>query len=266
MEDGKQILFRQVGRDVYHNTWHTIGRNMIIYIHRGKGRLVCSEKSYPIAEGVLCFVGAQKFHYTLSDDPSCYERSKVFLNEEELRRVLPLFAKSEKFHKIFHPDALVYAQLSGEDALQARRLLEEMEKSSTGERYSEAVFLADYARLLVLLEQNKLESIAPSVGHIYKAIEYINAHITENLQMDEICAAVPISKYYFCREFKKAMGMTAMEYILKTRITLAQEMLLKEKLSVSEISESCGFSSISYFCRSFRKETGMTPLAYRKNG
>jgi AraC-like DNA-binding protein len=56
-----------------------------------------------------------------------------------------------------------------------------------------------------------------------------------------------------------------MNYILKTRIILAQDMLSKEKLSVAEISERCGFSSISYFCRVFKNETGKTPLEYRRH-
>ena len=39
----------------------------------------------------------------------------------------------------------------------------------------------------------------------------------------------------------------------------------KERLSVTEISNRCGFSSISYFSRVFRQDTGMTPLQYKKS-
>lgn len=47
---------------------------------------------------------------------------------------------------------------------------------------------------------------------------------------------------------------------------MAQGMLRKDAFSVSEVSERCGFSSVSYFCRAFKDETGMTPLQYRKSG
>jgi len=260
----QEIIFHQRGKDDYHNIWHTIGRNMIIYIHSGSGRIVCSEKSYPIEEGVLCFIGAHKFHYTLSDDPSCYDRSKVFADSDGFHRLLQLFPEQLGMHKLLHADALVYAQLKGEEAIEAERLFAEIAAYQMRGKYADTVLLADYTRLLVLLDRNILESIAPSAGHIYKAIEYINSHITEELKIEEICAAVPISKYYFCREFKKAMGLTVMEYILKTRLTLAQTMLIKEKASISEISESCGFSSISYFCRVFKQELGMAPSHYRR--
>lgn len=260
----QRIIYRQKGKDYYHNIWHTIGQNMLIYIHAGTGRIVCSEKSYPIESCVLCFVGSRKLHYTLSDDPACYERSKVFAENEELYKILAFFKEKEKMSKLFHEDAFVYAFLTGEDAAEAERLLREIRICTEQGSYATAVSLSDYIRLLILLDKNILESIAPSSGHIYKAIEYINGHITEKLEIEDICAAVPISKYYFCREFKKTTGMTVMEYILKTRITLAGDMLLKEELSVSEISESCGFSSISFFCRCFKQETGKTPLQYRK--
>ena len=95
------------------------------------------------------------------------------------------------------------------------------------------------------------------------AIEYINRHIFEHIGIDEICAAVHSSKYHFCRQFKNATGFTVMEYILKTRLILAKDMLLKNELTVSEISEKCGFSSVSYFSRVFRQEMGMSPLKYR---
>ena len=56
-----------------------------------------------------------------------------------------------------------------------------------------------------------------------------------------------------------------MEYILKSRIALAKELLYTSKKSISEISEDCGFSSLSYFSRSFKAEVGLTPLQYHKN-
>ena len=83
--------------------------------------------------------------------------------------------------------------------------------------------------------------------------------------IDDICAAINSSKYHFCRQFKKHTGLTVMEYILKTRIILAKTELIKTNLSITEISERLGFSSVSYFCRAFKAESGLTPLQYRKS-
>ena len=58
--------------------------------------------------------------------------------------------------------------------------------------------------------------------------------------------------------------MTAMEYVLKTRIAAAKGLLLSGTLSVNEISERCGFSSISYFSQKFKEETGVTASEFRR--
>ena len=58
--------------------------------------------------------------------------------------------------------------------------------------------------------------------------------------------------------------MTVMDYVLKTRIMMAKELLSNGLTSVTEISEACGFSSISYFSQAFKNLTGTTPLKYRK--
>lgn len=76
--------------------------------------------------------------------------------------------------------------------------------------------------------------------------------------------AVNISKYYFCRQFKERTGLTIMNYVLKTRIILAKNELKKTELSISEISQKYGFSSVSYFCRVFKEEERCSPLQYRK--
>jgi transcriptional regulator GlxA family with amidase domain len=55
-----------------------------------------------------------------------------------------------------------------------------------------------------------------------------------------------------------------MEYVLKTRLAAAAELLSATELSVTEIGVRCGFSSPAYFSRVFKEETGLSPLRYRK--
>jgi AraC-like DNA-binding protein len=94
-------------------------------------------------------------------------------------------------------------------------------------------------------------------------VEYINTNIFSELSIDAICAAIHTSKYHFCRQFKKATGLTVSNYILKTRIVMAEGMLQNSDATIGEVSEKCGFCSISYFCRVFKDETGMTPRQYK---
>ncbi len=258
------IIFHQIGMDGYYKTWHTTGQNMLLYMHGGGGSIVSTEKNCPIKKGGLCFIGANRFHYTLPDDPKEYDRSKVFLSNEALERILDLFPEELQIKSVFNPTTLVFAQLTEEEQRFTEQILEEINRNADDKHYSEAVLLSCYLRLLVYLNKSTNEIAAASSDVTQKAVEYINSHIAENISIDDICAAIPMSKYHFCRKFKQATGLTVMDYVLQTRLVAAKHMLSSESFPVSEISGKCGFSSISYFCRVFKESTGMSPLQYRR--
>lgn len=54
-----------------------------------------------------------------------------------------------------------------------------------------------------------------------------------------------------------------MDYVNFYRIQIALEMLTSTTRTITEISEMCGFSSLSYFGKVFRQHTGVTPVQYR---
>jgi len=258
------IIFHEIGMDNYYKTWHTTGRNMLLYIHSDGGSIVSTEKNHPITKGGLCFIGANKFHYTLPDDPKFYDRSKVFISNEQLESILRLFPEDLKMAAAFSPNSLVCTQLDAEEQRLADRIFAEISEHSEEKYYSEALLLSGYMRLLVCLNRRKNENHSAPADVMQKAVEYINRNIADNISIDDICAAVHISKYHFCRKFKKITGLTVMDYVLETRIVAAKNMLSSEAFPVSEISGKCGFSSISYFCRVFKESTGMSPLQYRR--
>lgn len=260
----KNIRIRQTGFDNRYNTWHTLNRNMILYCHSGSGSIVDRQGHYPIVPGCLCFVGANRFYYTLPDIPAEYIRSKVFLSGQELEKVLRLFPESLDMHVRFSPDTLAYAQTSPAQTQQIEALFGELQEYQGRECYHDALLTGSYIRLLVYLNENATDAVYPASGMVQKAIAYINSHIHEDVCIDGICRAIHVSKYYFCKKFKQATGLTVMNYILKTRIITAKNMLENTSLSIGQVSEGCGFSSQSYFCRVFKEDSGMTPLQYQK--
>lgn len=257
-----KILIRQTGFDSNYKTWHTNGNDMLIYTHSNGGSIVCNEKIYPIKSGVLCFIGAKKYHYTMPDETGSYQRSKVFAESGEFKRILSHFPES--FAETFGEESFVYAEIPEADRPRVEALFDEMALSHGDPIHGEAVFASCFTRLLVYISQNAIDAISLPHGFMHKAVEYVNQNICTQVSIESICARVHMSKYHFCRSFKKATGLTVMEYVLKTRLILAQNMLKKENLAVSEVSERCGFSSVSYFCRVFKEEIGVTPLAYRR--
>ena len=234
------IWYHHRGMDPFYKIWHVTNQNMLIYMHSDGGSIVCSEKLYPIKDGVLCFVGSRKYHYTMPDEPGDYDRSKVFVTDEELQKILALFPESAAFQKLFTEEAFVYAGMGEKQRPEVERLYEEMAKCTDKDVYGDVVRLSNYAKLLAYLSENILESVSPTVGLMYRALDYINNNICEEIGVDDICAAVHSSKYHFCRQFKKATGMTMVTYLNAVRCETARKLLLKRKYKYELI-----------FCRGF---------------
>lgn len=257
-----KIAYREKGRDSLFKIWHASKESMIILMHSDGGSIVCREKTFPIQPGTLCFVGAEKLHYTMPDRPDRYDRSKLFFPAQVTERLAALLPDDRNLTR-FGEDSFVCTRLNEEDRSSAEEIFREID-AAKNTPYADRIFLSGCLKLLTLLERKADEVTGVSTDAMGHAIEYINRNLSSGLTVDRICRAVHVSKYHFCRKFKRSTGLTVMNYVLKTRIVSAKNLLRKTSRSVSEISEDCGFSSISYFCRVFKQDVGVSPLEYRK--
>ena len=108
------------------------------------------------------------------------------------------------------------------------------------------------SRLLSKEGLRRAQLLAPALSKIFKEYD-------RRLSIDELAECCNISKYYFCRLFKEEMGMTAVEYITKHRISLAEALLREGKKSIQQTAYLCGFEDISYFYRCYKKVKGVSP-------
>ncbi len=257
-----EMIYRERGRDAMFKIWHATEEATFIYTYSDGGSIVCSEKAYPIKRGTLCFIGSGKYHYTMPSNPETYERTKLFVSQSELLELLRLLGGN--LGSKYSEGAFVYAEIPEDKRESLENELMEYSKIDSKDGFSSAMIGCCALKLVALAERYSKESVPSASGIVGRAIEYINNNIFEDIGIDDICKAVHVSKYYFCRSFKAKTKMSVMQYVLKTRIVMAGVMLEKERISVTEVSSRCGFSSVSYFSRAFKCETGMTPLEYRR--
>lgn len=97
-----------------------------------------------------------------------------------------------------------------------------------------------------------------------KAIAMIHERYSEKLTIEELSKAARLSKSTFIRKFVDICKMPPNEYITKTRLEMAENMLSDATFPLSEIAEKCGFYDSAHFSRTFKKRTGITPSEYRK--
>jgi AraC-like DNA-binding protein len=98
---------------------------------------------------------------------------------------------------------------------------------------------------------------------IAKAKQFIEEHHTEELSLGQVAQAVHTSVFYFCKLFKKATGLNFTEFVSRTRVEKAKNLLLNPNLRVSEIAYEVGFQSLTHFNRIFKKIVGQSPTEYR---
>ncbi len=97
---------------------------------------------------------------------------------------------------------------------------------------------------------------------IARAIQHMNRYCDQNLTLEDYASMCNMSKYHFLRVFKSVTGTTPLEYRSRIRVDLAKELLKNSNFSISEISESLGYSSLAYFSAAFKKATGISPTEY----
>jgi AraC-like DNA-binding protein len=80
----------------------------------------------------------------------------------------------------------------------------------------------------------------------------------------DAAAKVGYDYAYISKFFKNKAGMSFRQYVNCLRILASKQLLATTSQSISEIGETCGFSSTRAFDREFYAQTGSTPSDYRK--
>jgi AraC family transcriptional regulator len=92
-----------------------------------------------------------------------------------------------------------------------------------------------------------------------KVIDYINAHLEQDLSLIELAALVQMSPHYFSHLFKQSMGISAHQYVIRCRVERAKNLLLQGNASIAEVAYKVGFANQSHLNRHFKRLLGITP-------
>ncbi len=103
-----------------------------------------------------------------------------------------------------------------------------------------------------------------TVRRIRRAIEFIDADIARQLDLNVLAAVACMARYHFLRRFRDVTGETPHQFILRRRLARADELLVQTAWSAAEIGRACGFSEPSTFSSAFRAARGLPPLAWRR--
>lgn len=108
------------------------------------------------------------------------------------------------------------------------------------------------------------EKTSKSQKYVLETIQYIQAHYSTKILLDDIASAVHISSRYLSKIFYEETGITILGYLNIYRINQAIRLMENEKLALADISEQVGLNDIHHFSKLFRKIINLSPQKYRK--
>ena len=97
------------------------------------------------------------------------------------------------------------------------------------------------------------------------AVLYIEGHYGDNIILSDISANAGINHTTLTALMKEELGCTAIEYLMKYRITVAKKQLEFTSVPIKDIANMTGFKTVQHFSRVFKAQTGATPAKFRKS-
>lgn len=262
---GIQIGFYSVPGGYHPLHWHD--ELEILYYLNGNTNIDIERRIYRLIPKQVIVIDSKQIHSTHSSDATamfvCIHISKAKLleyvpNPESYAiRCLPAEITEENAHPYLEicrlAEALVQLYLKDAPFFSLE---------------AEGIILQMFARLLehfsVRILPEKTAQTLSSKERFRGIIAYINEHYAEPLTLTELAAHTGLAREYFCRYFKKNMGISFLEYVSEVRLSHIYHDLLHTGTPISELMESNGFTNQKLFNHSFKKRYGCTPSQARR--
>jgi len=221
-----------------HNKWE------IMYYLNGEGVLATTGKGIPFKKGSIIIVPPKIIHGSVSN--------QSFTN-------ISISGDFEGYFMFNEP-----VVLEDNHYYEGERLA----KLVFDNRYTDTAYLSALctAYICYLLQNVECKS------SVRTAVSNIITRLTENFSDPnlDVCQILKQSGYaedYIRAEFKKQTSLTPVQFLTKTRIEHARQLLeiYGQSITVSEVMCACGFEDLTYFSRRFKQFTGCSPDTYRKS-
>lgn len=226
----------------------------VCYTTQGHGRLVYDGKEYDFYPGDCFFIDCRKEHYYYTVGPGDWVHHGLQLRGYQLGELFEWFYDQHSVKVSLGVSEKVFV------------LFMEIAEACNAERVNNELLLnlLLWELLTKIISCDQIVSRVQLPKRLANVCRYIEREFAGIRSIDEIAEACYMSKFYLCREFKKCMGQTVVEYLTAVRLNRAKLLLSASDLPVEEIAYEVGYTP-NYFFSIFKKMEGVTPLKYRKN-
>lgn len=131
--------------------------------------------------------------------------------------------------------------------------------------------LADIIFILIIrayLNQENIEQgflMALKDERISSSLKSMHEFPEKEWTIEQLATKAGMSRSLYCKEFKRSVGETPLNYLTNWRIIKSKEFLSATKENISEVAAKVGYQSEAAFNRLFKTKVGVTPAIYRRN-
>lgn len=246
----------------YNNNYYEI-----LYVIDGNRKIVFENgKEYTLNQSSIALVQPGVMYKTLSASPKKQSKIIVIASQlfvEELCRAFSREMFSCFDYGVINMDADT-RQIVNTNLNQLRARYNS--KNSFSDDHKIHFLNIVYALSQYMKKEDKTQNDIPkNVDVVYEVKKYINVNFTQKLSLSELAKMFSVSEGHLSRTFKKKTGTTISQYITTLRLTSARRLLESSSMSVRDIAENVGFSSLNHFDKIFKKDHGFTPSEYMKD-
>ncbi|MFZ2990162.1 helix-turn-helix domain-containing protein, partial [Ideonella sp.] len=167
-------------------------------------------------------------------------------------------------------------EVQGATRIEVQRLLARLPGATPQRRV--AVFIevldclltgaADLRALSSTLPATPTATTSPGVSpqRVDRVLNWIEAHLADELSVEEAAAVAHVSPAAFGRFFRREVGKSFTAYLNDARCGWAALRLIQGQEPIAQIAQACGFPTLSNFGEQFRRRYGMAPRAFRAGG
>jgi AraC family transcriptional regulator len=197
--------------------------------------------------------------------PEPFQSLAVFIELPLLQRAMEEVFGAEASHaRLRDISAFTDAALS---SLMERVLEELMRKQAS------PLFLQGIAQAIAIhLARNYAETTTESPSgspslpgfKLRQITDWMAQNVAEEFNLDRLATQAGLSKFYFNRLFKSALGVSPSRYHMTLRMDEAKRLLRETKMNIVSVGLEVGYANPSHFAQLFRRETGLSPSDYRQ--
>ncbi|WP_249312785.1 AraC family transcriptional regulator [Congzhengia minquanensis] len=257
LDISKSISVMEVGRQECPpgHAWslYLLDRTVIHYVESGKGTYVCSGKTFHLKKGDAFYIPTHTRGRYQADEADPWRYTWIYFGGNT----------GDKFYEDLglSKAAPIYTSSNPELVNESIGRLEQ--QAAAGGTY--AVMSGLYSVLDAMTVHNSNQALGKrKSGEEYVAAckSYIMSKSCEKITVSDLCGLVKIDRTYLYRLFQEHFKMGPKEYILKTKLDMASQLLTESPLSVSEVAGLVGYEDPFAFSKQFKQHFGVSPKEY----